>query len=306
MKKQKIAGIMMLLLAALLWGIAFVAQDKGAAHMDGFTFQAVRSLIGAAALVPVFLARDAIAKKNGTYRPPTKESRKWLLWGGLACGVIVCAATLFQQFGIANNVTSPGKDAFITALYIVFVPVLALFLGKRSQPHVYVCVAVALGGLWMLCMNGSQITVGDLQGIVCSLIFSVHIIVLGFVAPRVDGVRLSALQFFIAGIISAVFMFTLGDPSIEGIKAGIWSLLYAGVLSCGGAYTLQILGQRNTPPTLACLLMSLESVFAVLASIVLLPEIPAPTATEWIGMVLIFAAIICSQLTFPHFKKKAE
>lgn len=306
LNRKKIIGIVLLFFAALFWGIAFVAQDKGAAHMDGFTFQAVRSLIGSAALVPVFLTRDALAKKNGTYVPPTAASRKWLLWGGLACGVIVCAATLFQQFSIANNVTSPGKDAFITALYIVFVPVFSLFLGKRAQPHVYVCVAIALGGLWMLCMNGSSITVGDLQGIICSLIFSLHIIVLGFVAPRVDGVRLSALQFFVSGTISAVFMFTLGDPSIEGIVAGIWPILYAGVISCAGAYTLQILGQRDTPPTLACLVMSLESVFAVLASIVLLPEIPAPTTTEWIGMALIFAAIICSQLTLPYPRRKTE
>ena len=294
----------MTFLAALFWGIAFVAQDKGAAHMDSFTFQATRSLIGSAALVPVFLVRDAIAKKNGTYTPPTRESRKWLLWGGLICGVIVCSATLFQQFGIANNVSSPGKDAFITALYIVFVPVLSLFLGKRSQPHVYACVAVALGGLWLLCMGGSGITVGDLQGIACSLLFSLHILALGFIAPRVDGVRLSCIQFFVSGMISTVFMLIFGAPTLDGILAGLLPILYAGVISCAGAYTLQILGQKHLSPTLACLIMSLESVFAVLASIVLLPEIPAPTAREWIGMVLIFAAIIFSQLSLPYPPKK--
>ena len=306
MKRKKIIGIIFLFLAALFWGIAFVAQDKAAAHIDTFTFQAVRCIIGSAALVPVFLMRDVLAKKNGTYQAPTKQSRKLLVLGGIGCGVIVGIAMLFQQLGISNNVTSPGKDAFITALYIVFVPVLSLALGKCSQPHVYACVAVALGGLWLLCMNGSQITVGDLQGIACSLLFSIHIISLGFIAPRVDGVRLSSLQFLVAGVISAVAMLFLGEPSWSGIVAAIGPILYAGVISCAGAYTLQILGQTNTPPTLACLIMSLESVFAVAASIILLPEIPAPTASEWIGMALIFAAIICSQLTLPSCKKAQE
>lgn len=296
----------MLFLAALIWGTSFVAQDVGAETVEGFTYQAVRNLLGAMVLLPLCFVFDAVAKKKGTYVSPTKKSRRYLWLGGVGCGVLLCVAVVLQQFGIANNVTSPGKDAFITALYIVFVPVLGLLFGKRSQPHVYLCVIVGLVGLWMLCMGGSGITLGDIQVILCSVAFSCHIILVDFVAPHVDGVKLSCIQFFVAAFLSGIGMFIFEDPDMHTILGAWMPIVYSGVFSAAGGYTLQILGQKNTSPTIACLIMSLESVFAVISSMILLPGVPDPTAREWIGMVLIFAAIIVSQIPLRYGRKKQQ
>ena len=306
MDRQKAVGPLLLLVTAFIWGTAFVAQDIGAAHVDGFTFQAARNLLGAATLFVVWLVKDGIAKRRGSYMPPSKASKRYLLWGSLGCGVLLCVAMVLQQYGITNNVTSPGKDAFITDLYIVFVPIIGLFTGKRSQPHVYVCVVVALLGLWMLCMGGSGISVGDVQVILCSVAFSFHIALVDHVAPHVDGVKLSCLQFLVAGVLSAIGMLIVEQPSLTAILAAWFPICYAGIFSAAVAYTLQILGQARTQPTVACLIMSLEAVFAVACSMLLLPGVPHPTAREWIGMVLILAAIIVSQLPLRYGKKKAE
>lgn len=303
MDRKKWMGPALLFLAAFIWGTSFVAQDVGAAYVDGFTYQAARNFLGAFVLLIVCLVRDGVCKRQGTYTPPTAQSRRYLLLGGLGCGCLLCVATVLQQFGIANNVTSPGKDAFITALYIVFVPVIGLFLKKWAQPHVYVCVVVALVGLWMLCMGGSGITTGDILVILCSVAFAFHITLVDHVAPHVDGVKLSCVQFFVAAVISAVGMLIFEQPRMADLIAAWFPIFYSGVFSAAIAYTLQILGQKHTPPTVACLLMSLESVFAVLSSMILLPGVPAPTAREWVGMVLIFAAIIVSQIPLRYQKK---
>ena len=196
--KQKVTSTLLLFLAALIWGASFVAQDEGAAIVEPYTYQAVRTLLGALALLAVCGVRILVQKKRGTYRPTPPAERKNLLLGGTVCGLLLCLATVLQQFGIANNVTSPGKDAFITAFYIVFVPVLSLFLGKRAPWHIYPCVAVALGGLWLLCMGGSTLSVGDMQLILCSMVFAVHILAAGHFAPITDGLWLSAIQFTVS------------------------------------------------------------------------------------------------------------
>ena len=306
MDKRKWMGTLLLFFAALIWGTSFVAQDVGAKTVDGFTYQAVRNLLGAAVLLPLCFVSDAVAKRKGIWQPPTKKGRQYLWLGGVGCGLLLCVAVVLQQFGIANNVTSPGKDAFITALYIVFVPVFGLLFGKRSQPHVYACVVVALAGLWLLCMGGSGITTGDILVILCSVAFSFHIILVDLVAPHVDGIKLSCIQFFVAAFVSGIGMFIFEQPDIKAILGAWMPIVYSGVFSAAGGYTLQILGQKHTPPTIACLVMSLESVFAVISSMILLPEVPAPTAREWIGMVLIFAAIIVSQIPMQYGKKKTN
>ncbi len=308
MNRKQAVGTAMLFLAALIWGTSFVAQDVGAQTIGSFTYQAVRNLLGAVVLLPLCFVSDTIAKKRGTWQPPTATSHKYLWLGGLGCGAMLSVAVILQQFGIAGNVTSPGKDAFITALYIVFVPIIGVVLGKRAQPHVYACVITALIGLWLLCMGGSGITSADILVILCSVAFSFHIILVDLVAPHVDGIKLSCIQFFVAAAISTVGMFWKESPDVHAVLQAWFPLFYSGVLSAAGAYTLQILGQKRTPPALASLVMSLESVFAVIASMIMLPEVPAPTAREWWGMVLIFAAIIVSQLPFryPVRKKKME
>jgi drug/metabolite transporter (DMT)-like permease len=302
--KQKINSTLLLFLAALIWGASFVAQDEGAAIVPPYTYQATRTLLGALALLLVCGGRVLWQKKRGSYVAPTRTERRTLLIGGVICGLLLCTATVLQQFGIASNVTSPGKDAFITALYIVFVPILGLFIGKRADWHIYPCVAVALGGLWLLCMSGSTLSVGALQLILCSVVFAVHILVVGHFAPLTDGLWLSAIQFTVSGLICAVLMFIFENPSLPVILDAWMPIAYSGLLSTAGGYTLQILGMRHSPPTVASLVMSLESVFAVISSMILLPEIAPFTAREWIGMVLIFAAITVSQLNFPAKKRK--
>ena len=303
MNNKKPVGVCCLLAAAVVWGFGFVAQDMGAAHVGGFTFQACRTLLAALSLLALWLGRDFYKRKKGSYVPMTREEKKYLLIGGPVCGVILCAATCLQQLGIGNNTGSPGKEAFITALYIVIVPLFSLVFGKKVHWHVYLCVAAALFGLWMLCMSGSALTTGDIQVICCAFVFSCHIIAVDFFIPHVDGLRLSCIQFFTTCVGAALMMLIFEEPAWEGISAASLAILYSGVMSAGAGYTLQILGQKHTPATLASLLMSLESVFAVVASAILLPEITKFTWREVVGMVIIFAAIICSQLSF-DFKKK--
>ena len=305
MNKKKLGGVLCLLSAAVVWGFGFVAQDMGANYVGGFTFQACRTLLAAVCLLALWLGRDLYKRKKGTYVPMTREEKKYLLIGGPVCGAILCAATCLQQLGIGNNTGSPGKEAFITALYIVIVPIISLAFGKRAKWHVYLCALVALFGLWMLCMSGSELTTGDIQVICCSLVFSCHIIAVEFFIPHVDGLRLSCIQFFVTCFGATVMMFIFEEPSWSGISAASLAILYSGVMSAGAGYTLQIIGQKNTPATLAALLMSMESVFAVVASAILLPEITSFTWREVVGMVIIFAAIICSQLNF-DFKKKSQ
>lgn len=305
MTKHNLIGPVLLFLAALIWGASFVAQDVGGG-IGSFTFQAIRTLLGALTLLIVCIFKDLWQKKKGTYTPPTLHSKKMLILGGIGCGVLLSMATVLQQFGIDANVTSPGKDAFITALYIVFVPVIALLFRRRSQIHVYLCVVVALIGLWMLCMSGAQITNGDILCIICSVVFACHITLVDFVAPHVDGVKLSCIQFFVAAFIAFAGMLITEKPDISLILQNWFPIFYSGVFSAAGGYTLQILGQKRTQPTAACLLMSLESVFAVVSSMIMLPDVPAPTAREWCGMAIIFAAIIFSQIPLKYPSKKPK
>ena len=305
MDKKKLGGAVCLLSAAVVWGFGFVAQDMGANHVGGFTFQAARTLLAALCLLALWIGRDLCKRKKGTYVPMTREEKKYLLIGGFVCGAILCTATCLQQLGIANNTGSPGKEAFITALYIVIVPIISLAFGKRAKWHVYLCTLVALFGLWMLCMSGSALTTGDIQVICCSLVFSCHIIAVEFFIPHVDGLRLSCIQFFTTCVGATVMMLIFEEPAWSGISAASLAILYSGVVSAGVGYTLQIIGQKNTPATLAALLMSLESVFAVIASAILQPHLASFTWREVLGMVIIFTAIIGSQLNL-DFKKKSQ
>ena len=298
---RRSGGLICCLLAAFFWGTTFVAQDTAAKTIPAFTFLALRSFVGAAALLAVFLIKDHIHKKRGTFVPMKKGAHKRTLLGGAFCGLFLCAASALQQLGIAGNAGSPGKDAFITALYIVFVPLFGLFLGKRAAPHIYGCVAVALGGLWLLCMNGSALTTGDIQLIICSVLFACQMILVDMIGDKVDAVRLSAVQFLVVGVVSTGFAVILEEPTVAGILTGWWTVLYAGVLSSAVAYTLQIVGQQRTPAALASLVLSLESVVAVIASMIALQLYP--TFQEVLGMVLIFAAIIVSQIPWHTLKK---
>ena len=299
---MKTKNAILLILTAFIWGTAFVAQSVGMDYLGPFTFNGVRSLIGGAALLPciwflgVLNGKDT-AGKDADGKPDEKASvpsgRKELVLGGIACGVLLFGASSLQQLGI--QYTTAGKAGFITACYIVIVPVLGVFLGKRIGWKVWLAVAIALVGLYFLCITEKfTIGKGDVLIFVCAIVFSLHILVIDYFSPKVDGVKMSCIQFFVCGIVSLPFMFVLETPKVGAMLEGWMPLLYAGVLSCGVAYTLQIIGQKNVHPAIASLILSLESCFSVLAGWIVLGE--RLSAKESIGCVLMFAAIILAQL----------
>lgn len=291
----------LLVLTAFIWGTAFVAQSVGMDYLGPFTFNGVRSLIGGIALLPCiwFLGkmnrRDEAGKAGGSAEgtESVPESRKDLVLGGIACGLLLFGASSLQQMGI--QYTTAGKAGFITAFYIVIVPVLGIFLGKRIGWKVWLAVATALAGLYFLCITEKfTIGKGDVLIFLCAVVFSLHILVIDYFSPKVDGVKMSCIQFFVCGIVSLPFMLILETPKAGAMLAGWAPLLYAGVLSCGVAYTLQIIGQKNVNPAIASLILSLESCFSVLAGWMVLGE--RLSVRESAGCVLMFTAIILAQL----------
>lgn len=301
-QRNNLIGAVLLTLCAVIWGSSFVAQTTGAEYVGPFTFISLRSFLGSVFLIPVILVFDSVKKKKGTYKKPTKEENKYLLFGGIACGVALCVASSLQQLGIDKG-TQPGRAGFITALYILMVPIFSIFLKKKIRPIIWLCVALSILGLYLLCVTDSKIQSSDLYVLACAVCFAVHILIIDKVSPKVDGVKLSFVQFLVCGIIAAVPMLLTEKVSVELIKGAAVSIAYSGIMSSGVAYTLQILGQqRMTQPTVASMLMSLESVFAVLTGMVVLRQIP--TSREAIGCVLMFAAIIIAQL--PERRSKAS
>ncbi|MGN1418831.1 MAG: DMT family transporter [Acutalibacteraceae bacterium] len=300
-RKNNLIGSILLALCAVIWGSSFVAQTTGAEYVGPFTFISLRSLLGAAALIPVILIMDAVKKKNGTYvKTKDKSDKKFFLLGGIACGVCLCVASVLQQIGIDKG-TEPGRAGFITALYILMVPIFSVFLKKKIRPVIWLCVAISIGGLYLLCVKDNSVKTSDFYVLACAVCYAVHILVIDFVSAKVDGVKLSCMQFLVCGILAGIPMLISEDISFELIKGAALSIAYSGIMSSGVAYTLQILGQQKmSQPTVASMLMSLESVFAVLTGMVVLHQIP--TAREAIGCVLMFAAIIIAQL--PQKAKK--
>ena len=287
--RPKNAAILML--TAFIWGTAFVAQSVGMDYLGPFTFNGVRSLIGAAALLPCIWLLQILNKKEGTVKE--EGSRKDLIIGGIACGLLLFAASSLQQIGI--QYTSAGKAGFITAFYIVIVPVLGIFLHKKIGWKVWIAVLLALAGLYFLCITEKfTIGKGDIFIILCALVFSLHIMVIDHFSPMVDGVKMSCIQFLVCGIVSIPFMVLTETPRLDAMLAGWFPLVYAGVFSCGVAYTLQIVGQKNVNPAIASLILSLESCFSVLAGWMILGE--RLSVRESAGCILMFAAIILAQL----------
>nr|WP_296265419.1 DMT family transporter [uncultured Merdimonas sp.] len=298
---MKTKNALMLILTSFIWGTAFVAQSMGMDYLGPLTFNGVRSLIGGLALLPCIWILKKWKEKSSEKENGHDEGGKELIYGGTACGLLLFAASSFQQMGI--QYTTAGKAGFITAFYIVIVPVLGIFLKKKTGWKVWTAVALAIVGLYFLCITESfHVGKGDVLIFICALIFSVHILVIDYFSPRVDGVKMACIQFFVCGIVSLPFMFLLETPTIRGMMEGWFPLVYAGVLSCGVAYTLQIIGQKNVNPAVASLLLSLESCFSVLAGWVVLGE--RMSMRETTGCVLMFLAIILAQL--PDKKTERE
>lgn len=290
MKKQ-LHGSLSILLAVIIWGSTFVAQSVGMEHVGPFTFQAIRCGLGAVGLLPVIFLFD---RKKSDGKDFLSRFGDKLLWKAAVC----CAIPLFfaanlQQLGLVS--TDAGKSAFLTAMYIVFVPLIGLVFHKKPSPTVPFAVVIAVMGLYFLsCYGVTSVNIGDIYLIGCAIAFAFQIIFVDKYANSVDPLRLNCLQAALCAVSSGIVMLLTETPTLTGIRESWWGMCYAGFLSMGAAYTLQILGQKNMEPTLASLIMSLESVVAVLCGALFLQE----QLTQWetIGCVLVFLAVILSQI----------
>lgn len=318
MNKLQIRHSLLLLLTSLIWGTAFVAQSEGMDYVGPLTFNCVRSLLGGAVLIPCiwFLGKinNTRELKNGMHSGSDSKKNSHKLWtGGITCGILLCLASNFQQFGIAY--TTVGKAGFITACYIIIVPVLGLFFHKKCGAAIWIGVLLSLAGLYFLCINDASalevterifpaipVGKGDFLVFICAVLFSVHILVIDYFSGYVDGVKMSCIQFFVCGILSGIGMFVTEEPHMTEILEAWLPIAYAGILSCGVGYTLQIVGQKGMNPTVASLLLSLESVFSVLAGMAVLGQ--KPTMREAVGCVLMFTAIILVQIPWKGRKKE--
>lgn len=292
MNKFVLRQSLLLFLTATIWGVAFVAQSVGMDYVEPFTFNAVRNMIGAAVLLPCIGVLNRL--QGGNVEQEETGQKKTLVIGGIACGVLLFIASNLQQFGI--QYTTVGKAGFITAMYIVLVPVFGIFLHKKVGLRIWAAVALAVAGLYLLCMTDGSfaLQIGDLLVLACAVAFSFHILVIDYFSPKTDGVKLSCIQFFTCAVLSAIGMFLFEEPKLSQILAAWLPILYAGVMSSGVAYTLQIIGQKGMNPTVASLILSLESVVSLLAGWVILRQ--KLSVRELVGCALAFVAIIVVQL----------
>lgn len=295
--KYKIKGSLTLLFATLLWGTAFVAQSQGMDHIGPFTFQAIRCLMAPIALFPII----ALLERNDlrSFLSKWKDAKLWK--NGLFCGIALFFATNLQQVGIVY--TDAGKAGFITAMYIILVPVFGIFLGKKPNVRLFVSILLAVPGMYLLCgASVTSINIGDILILLCAVAFAVHILLVEKICQNVDGLRLNSVQALVVGILSGIVMLLTETPKLENIQNCTLSLLHAGVLSMGVAYSLQIIGQKHLESATASLIMSMESVVAVIAGWLILGE--KLTLQEGLGCLLIFLAVILSQL--PERVRKKE
>ena len=276
-----------------------MAQSVGMDYIGPFTFNAARFLIGGTVLIPLIVYRS---KKNPLLKNQTLEEKRknqktaWI--GGVCCGIALCGASLLQQMGIQH--TTVGKAGFITTLYIIIVPLIELFFGKKIAKKIWLGAVMAVIGLYLLCINENfSIGKGDFLILVCAILFAIHILIIDHFSPKADGVVLSAIQFFVSGFISVIGAILVENPNPAAMLDAIVPILYAGVMSCGVAYTLQVIGQKNISPTVASMILSLESVISVLAGWIILGE--ALSAKEIVGCVIVFMAVVLVQL--PEKKK---
>lgn len=309
-RKFSVPGSLILLLAALAWGSAFVAQSLGSDSVRPFTFNGARSLLGALVLVPVFLTFDRVSPN------PNRQNKKTLWIGGALCGLLLFIACNLQQFSISYVDTAGktaeqleqiekaniGKVAFLTALYIVLVPVFGVFMKKKAGAQVWLGVVVALIGMYFLCIKpGFTVSTGDLYAFLCAFAFAMQIIVVDEVVNRVDPIRLSCVQFLVCGILSSVCAVIFDKPALSDILNAWAPILYMGIVSSGIAYTLQILGQARCKPVVASLVMSMESVFSAIFGYLVLNQ--AMSTKEFIGCGLMLVAVVLAQI--PGRKEKA-
>ena len=304
MMSKKMQSNILLLFTALIWGSSCGAKKSGMDYIEPFTCNGIRMVIGGLVLIPSILLVDRKKARDGAAEPMSDEekakARKKIIAGGICCGLAIFVASSLQQFGVSY--TTAGKAGFITTLYVVIVPIISVLLRKRVRPIMWLCVVLGAVGLYLLCMTDDsfKLAFGDMLVLLCAVAFAVHIMVVDHFAAKLDGTKLSCIQFLTSGILGLVGMAIFESPDINAILDCWLPILYAGVLSCGLGYTFQVIAQKYAEPTVASLLMSLESVFAVISGAILLHE--TMSMRELTGCAVIFAAVIISQL--PEKKKK--
>lgn len=301
---MKLKKACLLFMAAFIWGTAFVAQSVGMDYVGPFTFNGIRSLIGSGSLFIFICVKRLYARKGDRAAEKKKTDKVQMekrigydsktLWiGGLCCGIALTVASTLQQIGI--QYTTAGKAGFVTALYIIFVPVFGIFLKKKAGLKIWMSVFVAAVGLYMLCMKESLVLQkGDFLVFLCAAAFAIHILIIDYFSPKVDGVKLSCIQFLVCGVVCLVCMLLFEEVNATAVIDAAVPLLYAGVFSCGIAYTLQIIGQRGMNPTVSSLILSLESVVSVISGFLILHQ--GLSARECVGCILMFAAIVMAQI----------
>lgn len=304
MNKFILRQSLLLFLTAVIWGVAFVAQSAGMDYVGPFTYNGVRCILGGLVLLPCIVlldrlqgGRKEVQETTAKRQPQTTDAAarkgRTLFAGGLCCGVILFVASSLQQLGI--QYTSVGKAGFLTAMYILLVPVMGLFVHKKVGVKVWIGVIFAVCGLYLLCMtNGFRLERGDALVLACAVVFSLHILVIDYFSPKVDGVRMSCIQFWVCGILSLICSLLFEQPDVSSILAAWQPICYGGIMSCGVAYTLQIVGQKDMNPTVASLILSLESVVSVVAGFLILHQ--TMSRRELLGCCLMIVAIVLAQL----------
>ena len=291
-------GNIELFICAMIWGSAFISQKIALYTVGSFTLNCVRMILASLALVPVVLFRRHRAVKRGEGYPFRQS-----VVAGLLCGVALFAAANAQQAAI--RISTPGKVSFITALYVVLVPIIGLIFGRKVRFNVWIGAVLAIVGLYLLCIVGSvSVGTGDFLALLSAFLFAIQISLIGHYGRGTDPIALSMVQFGVVGVLSAAPMFIFETPTLPAINTALIPILYAGLVSCGLGYTLQAIGQRETNPAVASIIISLEAVFALIAEMIWFRKIPG--ANELIGCGVMLCAIIISQIEFPHGKKSEK
>lgn len=292
--KNRLLGNLALLLTACLWGLSFVAQREGMEHIGPFTFNAVRSFLGGLSLLPV-IAWFKYSKPDTRTKRRKRYQHINLARAGIGCGLALFTAMSIQQYSI--QYVTAGKSGFITALYIIFVPLISILLGEKLRKIILISVTFAVYGLYLLCYKaGSGLNIYDVLSLVGAFFYGLHIIIVNYYSEKVNAAKACCLQFFVVGILSTILMIAFENPTIAAILSAKISILFAGILTCGVAYTLQIYGQKYTQPVVASLILCLESVFAVIGGTLILGETMSPK--EILGCIFMITAVILANLHF--------